>query len=78
MPCENLAPEPAIRICLATATDASGIASLLADSFGEYRLLYTLEGFEATAISAAEVADRLKRKSAREGTRTVRRRARFG
>ena len=60
MTLDSLAPEPVIEIRLATATDASGIAQLLADSFSEYRLLYTLEGFEATAIGAAEVADRLQ------------------
>ena len=48
-----------ITIRLAVAGDAAGIAVLLADSFAEYRPQYTEQGFDATAITAEQVVDRL-------------------
>jgi N-acetylglutamate synthase-like GNAT family acetyltransferase len=48
-----------INIRLAVAGDAAGIAALLADSFTEYRSQYTEQGFDATAITAEQVINRL-------------------
>jgi GNAT superfamily N-acetyltransferase len=50
---------PAVKIRLAVTSDASAIASVLAEAFTEYRPLYTREGFDATAIRAEQVASRL-------------------
>lgn len=52
----SLAP---IVIRKAAADDAEDIVSLLYESFVEYRSLYTVEGFAATAISQSEVVDRM-------------------
>jgi hypothetical protein len=48
-----------INIRLAVAEDAAGIAALPADSFTEYRSQYTEQGFDATAITAEQVMNRL-------------------
>jgi N-acetylglutamate synthase-like GNAT family acetyltransferase len=48
-----------ISIRLAIDSDTPAIASLLADSFAEYRSQYTQEGFDATAITAEQVVNRL-------------------
>lgn len=50
---------PEIKIRLAVAGDAAAIAALLADAFAEYRSQYTEQGFDATVITAEQVADRL-------------------
>jgi N-acetylglutamate synthase-like GNAT family acetyltransferase len=49
-----------IQVRRATVADAAGIASLLSDSFIEYRHLYTTLGYDATAISAADVTNRIQ------------------
>jgi len=48
-----------IKIRLARADDAPAIATLLRESFIEYRSLYTSEGFAATAITGQQIIDRL-------------------
>jgi N-acetylglutamate synthase-like GNAT family acetyltransferase len=52
--------DPNIRIRLAEADDAAAIASLMSESFIEYRPLYTLAGYAATAITSEQVADRIR------------------
>ena len=49
-----------VMIRLAELKDAPAVACLLFDAFAEYRPLYTDGGFTATAISAAEVATRMR------------------
>ncbi|HSQ23720.1 MAG TPA: GNAT family N-acetyltransferase [Pyrinomonadaceae bacterium] len=51
---------PAIVIRRAGTEDAPDIVSLLYESFVEYKSLYTVEGFSATAISEAEILDRMR------------------
>jgi GNAT superfamily N-acetyltransferase len=48
-----------IRIRLARETDAEAIASLLFDSFVEYKSLYNPESFAATAIPPDQIASRI-------------------
>jgi N-acetylglutamate synthase-like GNAT family acetyltransferase len=48
-----------IKIRLAELSDAPAIALLLSEAFVQYRPLYTQGGFEATAISAAQVTKRM-------------------
>ncbi len=48
-----------IQIRLARADDAPAIATLLRESFIEYRSPYTSEGFAATAITGQQIIDRL-------------------
>jgi putative acetyltransferase len=48
-----------IQIRSAESRDAPAIASMLADSFAEYKSLYTSEGYAATAISSEQVASRI-------------------
>ena len=48
-----------IEIRLAESRDAPAIATLLADSFAEYKSLYTSEGYAATAITSEQVANRI-------------------
>ncbi len=48
-----------IEIRLADSRDAPAIATLLADSFAEYKSLYTSEGYAATAITSEQVANRI-------------------
>lgn len=48
-----------IRIRLALDTDAEAIASLLFDSFVEYKSVYNPESFAATAIPAGQIASRI-------------------
>lgn len=50
----------AVVIRQALLSDAHDIVSLLYESFVEYRSLYTVEGFAATAISKAETIDRMR------------------
>src|SRR5215510_10307956 len=56
---ERTPAKPAVVIRQAVLSDAQDIVSLLYDSFVEYRSLYTVEGFTATAISEAETIDRI-------------------
>src|SRR5215510_15587165 len=56
---ERTPAKPAVVIRQAVLSDAQDIVSLLYDSFVEYRSLYTVEGFAATAISEAETIDRM-------------------
>ena len=49
-----------IEIRFAEPRDAAAICALLADSFSEYRPLYTSEGYAATVITSEQVADRLR------------------
>ena len=49
-----------IEIRAAELCDAEAICSLLADSFSEYRPLYTSEGYAATVITTEQVADRIR------------------
>ena len=49
-----------VMIRLAELKDAPAVACLLFDAFAEYRPLYTDGGFTATAISAEEVATRMR------------------
>ena len=49
-----------VRIRLASAEDAPAIATVLRESFEEYRDLYTPEGFEATTPTAALVSSRME------------------
>jgi N-acetylglutamate synthase-like GNAT family acetyltransferase len=51
---------PAILIRRAVTADVPVIVSLLYESFLEYRSLYTVKGFVATAISQSEVIDRMR------------------
>lgn len=51
---------PAIVIRKAATDEAPDIVSLLYESFAEYRSLYTVEGFAATAISQNEVTKRMR------------------
>lgn len=53
----SLAP---IVIRKAGADDAQDIVLLLYESFVEYRSLYTVGGFTATAISQSQVVDRMR------------------
>jgi len=48
-----------IQIRSAESRDAPALASLLADSFAEYKSLYTSAGYAATAITNEQVADRI-------------------
>src|SRR5882672_10692516 len=48
-----------IRIRRAEDLDAEAIASLLSKSFAEYESFYTAEGFAATAITPAQIANRI-------------------
>jgi putative acetyltransferase len=48
-----------IKIRPAEPRDSPAIASLLADAFSEYRPLYTSEGYSATAITSAQVEERI-------------------
>lgn len=50
---------PDVEIRLAGSDDVSGIATLLAESFAEYRSQYTQRGFEATVLNVELVANRL-------------------
>jgi N-acetylglutamate synthase-like GNAT family acetyltransferase len=52
--------DPTIKIRLAGSEDAPAIAPLLAESFAEYRQLYTMEGFAATAITSEQITARLE------------------
>ncbi|HJZ81517.1 MAG TPA: GNAT family N-acetyltransferase [Pyrinomonadaceae bacterium] len=52
--------QPSIVIRKAVADDAPAIVSLLYESFLEYRALYTVAGYAATAITRAEVIDRMR------------------
>lgn len=49
-----------IEVRLAGAPDAPAIAFLLAESFAEYRPLYTPEGYAATSITPEQVANRIE------------------
>ena len=49
-----------IRIRLASVDDAPAIASLLSESFAEYKPLYTPDGYAATAITRDEVVSRIE------------------
>jgi N-acetylglutamate synthase-like GNAT family acetyltransferase len=49
-----------MRIRLAGDDDALAIASLLSESFVEYRPLYTPDGYAATAITRKEVVSRIE------------------
>ena len=49
-----------IEVRLAESRDSPAIASLLADAFSEYRPLYTSEGYAATAITSAQVEERIR------------------
>jgi len=49
-----------VMIRLAELKDAPAVACLLVNAFAEYRPLYTDGGFTATAISAEEVATRMR------------------
>lgn len=51
---------PSIKLRLATSDDATAIALLLSESFAEYKLLYTPQGFSSTAIPASEISKRIK------------------
>jgi len=57
---ERVPAKPAVIIRQAELSDAQDIVSLLYESFVEYRSLYTVEGFVATAISDAETIDRMR------------------
>ncbi|HEU0176665.1 MAG TPA: GNAT family N-acetyltransferase [Blastocatellia bacterium] len=48
-----------IDVRIAGAGDAPSIASVLHESFLEYRSLYTPEGFSATTLTSSEIEDRL-------------------
>jgi N-acetylglutamate synthase-like GNAT family acetyltransferase len=50
---------PSINLRFAKPDDAPAIALLLSESFAEYQLLYTPEGFAATAIPAAGICNRI-------------------
>ncbi|MEK6335286.1 MAG: GNAT family N-acetyltransferase [Acidobacteriota bacterium] len=49
-----------LEIRRAEIGDAAAISSLLVNSFEEYQSLYTAEGYAATAITRAQVANRLR------------------
>jgi putative acetyltransferase len=49
-----------VRVRLATADDAPSIASVLQESFIEYKSLYTPEGYAATALEAEQVLLRIE------------------
>ena len=49
-----------IEIRVAEVADTAAIASLLAASFADYFALYTPAGYAATAITAHEIASRMK------------------
>ncbi len=49
----------AAEIRLATQKDLSSVASLLQESFAEYRSLYTDEGFAATTPSSEQLSQRM-------------------
>lgn len=49
-----------LRIQLALEVDAPAIASVLHDSFIDYKPLYTPCGFEATALTVEQVKDRMR------------------
>ena len=51
---------PGIEIRLAIASEAPEIASVLYESFIEYRPSYTVGAFDATAASAEEIQERMK------------------
>ena len=51
---------PNIEMRLAEAADTPAIASLLSESFAEYRPLYTPEGYAATSITPEAVAHRIE------------------
>ena len=48
-----------IQIRIAGADDAVSIASVLSESFAEYKTSYTPEGFAATTPSADEIQNRV-------------------
>ncbi|HKG14444.1 MAG TPA: GNAT family N-acetyltransferase [Pyrinomonadaceae bacterium] len=50
----------AVRIRSAVAEDATAVASVLRESFGEYEHLYTRAGFDATTPARAEVLSRIE------------------
>ena len=50
---------PAVEIRLATPNDLPSLASLLHESFVEYRSLYTDEGFAATTPSSEQLLQRM-------------------
>jgi putative acetyltransferase len=52
-------PIPNITIRFATTSEAHAIAALLFESFVEYELLYTPEGFAATAITSEQIIARM-------------------
>lgn len=54
------ANESGIFMRLAEPGDAAIIARLLEDSFAEYRELYTVAGYRATAIREEQVIDRIR------------------
>ena len=49
-----------IKIRVASPADADAIAAVLHNAFVEYRMLYTPEGFSATAPTVSAVLDRMK------------------
>jgi GNAT superfamily N-acetyltransferase len=56
---EDIAKMADMRVRRAVAEDAAAIASIMYESFAEFRPLYTPGGFSATAIRAEEVMVRL-------------------
>ena len=51
--------EPGIQIRAAVPDDAAAIASVLEESFAEYKSFYTVEAFAATAPASAQITRRL-------------------
>jgi GNAT superfamily N-acetyltransferase len=49
-----------VRIRVAGPEDAASVASVLRESFAEYKPLYTREGFAATTPAAAHVRNRIE------------------
>ena len=51
--------EPIIQVRMATLNDTSSIATILVESFAEYKSLYTPEAFAATTLTSEQIASRL-------------------
>src|ERR1051325_177795 len=51
---------PSVLVRLAAREDAPSVASVLRESFEEFRPLYTLEGFDATTPAAEQVSSRIE------------------
>jgi GNAT superfamily N-acetyltransferase len=49
-----------VRIRMAAPDDAPGIASVLSESFAEYKSLYTADAFAATTPTTAQVLERMR------------------